>query len=239
MFSTKLNGSVVPVKNLTGQDLARMFDLMNENYEGMKKDNFDNDIAEKRDVIMLRESEGNQIQGFSTITVLEEKVRGEPTKVLFSGDTIIDKQYWGSSELEKQFINYSFSLIDESPQVPLFWFLMSKGYKTYRFLPVFFHEFYPRHDTSTPNYEQEVLDTFAGKKFPLNYNPQTGLIVFNGAKDKLRKGVADVEEPRLKNPHINYFVQRNPRWADGEELACIVRLTKDNFNSMAHRIVGK
>lgn len=239
MFNSRLTGCVVPVSGLTDSDTSRMFDLMTQNYEGVKIENFRKDLSEKLDVIVLRDKEEQQIQGFSTLMILEETVDGRKAKALFSGDTIIDKSYWGDSELESHWGKYAFSLIDKNPGIPLFWFLMSKGYKTYRFLPVFFKEFYPRYDQPTPNYEQEVLDTFATKKFQLHYNRQTGLIIFNGSKDKLKQGIADIEEPRLKNPHIRYFAQRNPKWTQGDELACIIPLTKDNFNSMGRRMVEK
>src|SRR5438270_7861564 len=32
-------------------------------------------------------------------------------------------------------------------------------FRSYRFLPLFFHEFYPRHDVPTPAWAREVLDT--------------------------------------------------------------------------------
>ena len=35
------------------------------------------------------------------------------------------------------------SLIDERPGAELYWFLIAKGYKTYRFLPVFFRSSIP------------------------------------------------------------------------------------------------
>jgi len=239
MFNSKLTGSIVPVSAITVSDRDKMFDLMNKNYDGMKRENFDRDLSEKSDVIILRENEQRTIQGFSTLAVLEEMVKGIKTRALFSGDTIINKDYWGDTELESHWGKYAFSLIDKNPGVPLFWFLMSKGYKTYRFLPVFFNEFYPRYDKFTPPYEQEVLDTFARKKFPANYDSKTGLIIFNGYKDRLKQGIADVDQSRMKNPHINYFVQKNPHWARGDELACIIPLTKDNFNSMGRRMVEK
>jgi len=238
MFNSKLAGKVVPVRELSNLERGRMFELMNGNYDGVKKETFEKDLAEKSDVILLRDNQDQQIQGFSTLMILEELVRGNVTRALFSGDTIIDKTYWGDTQLEHHWGRYAFSLIDKNPEIPLFWFLMSKGYKTYKFLPVFFNEFYPRYDKPTPAYEQEVLDTFARKKFPLNYNPKTGLVVFEGQKDRLKQGVADIDERRMKDQHVRYFIERNPRWQQGDELCCIMPLKKNNFNRMALRMVG-
>lgn len=239
MLSTNLHGKVVPVSDISNSERDRMFTLMSENYDGIKRETFERDLFEKSDVILLTDSNDYKIQGFSTLVVLEELVRGVTTRALFSGDTIIDKKYWGDTELESHWGKYAFSLIDKNPGVPLFWFLMSKGYKTYRFLPVFFNEFYPRHDRQTPDYEQEVLDTFARAKFHDAYIPSLGIINLNGSKDRLKPGIADIDEKRLKNPHVKYFVEKNPHWMNGNELACIVKLTKDNFNKMAYRVINK
>ncbi|MDO8509300.1 MAG: hypothetical protein Q7S27_06495 [Nanoarchaeota archaeon] len=239
MNETKsLSGEIVEVGNLASEQIEDMYHLMSSYYEKVDETNFRKDLSEKRDVILLRDSVQGQIKGFSTLMLLEQTVDDVPITALFSGDTIIDKEYWGENELPKWWGRYSFSLIDEMPDKEIYWFLMSKGYKTYRFLPVFFNEFYPRRDVEFPTREKKILDAFAYSKFPNHYNPISGIISFNGEKDCLKKGVADIDESRMKNPDIRYFVERNPHWQEGDELACLVRLTKDNFNRMGHRAIG-
>lgn len=238
MLNSRLNGKIVSVYDLSCSERDRMFDLMSENYDGVRRETFEMDLTEKSDVILLEDNEISELKGFSTLVVLEELVRGAATRALFSGDTIIDKAYWGDTELEHHWGRYAFSLIDKNPDVPLFWFLMSKGYKTYRFLPVFFNEFYPRAGTLTPDYEQEVLDTFARKKYPMNYDSSSGLVLFEGSKDRLKQGVADIDERRMRDPNIRYFLERNPNWQQGDELCCLIPLKKDNFNRMAKRVIG-
>lgn len=239
MLSSKLSGNIVKVRDLGSFEIERMFYLMNMNYADIKRSNFEKDLSEKSDVILLKDKTSWEIQGFSTLMILEDRIKNESVKALFSGDTIIDKNYWGDSELECQWGRYAFSLIDKNPNTNLYWLLMSKGYKTYRFLPVFFNDFYPRFDKETPIYEKEIINVFANKKFPDNYDSSRGLVLFNGQKDKLRKGIADIEEFRLKDPHINYFVKINPNWMQGDELVCLVKLSKDNFNHLAHRVINK
>jgi hypothetical protein len=237
MFNSKLKGKVIPISELSDMERERMFELMRENYDCVEEETFRRDLAEKSDVILLRDNQDQQIQGFSTLMVLEGLVGGNTVKALFSGDTIIEETYWGDSRLEHLWGRYAFSLIDKNSNTPLFWFLMSKGYKTYRFLPVFFNDFYPRYDRPTPAYEQEVMDTFARKKFPLNYDAKRGLIVFDGQKDRLKQGLADIDERRMRDPNIRYFIERNPGWQKGDELCCITPLRKTNFNRMALRMI--
>jgi len=232
-----ISGEIVPVNDITEPEKKRMFELMDEYYEGSNWQHFLKDLSEKAHVIMLRDSQTRDIQGFSTQMTLEAQVDGVLTKALFSGDTIINKDYWGESALAGLWGKYALSLIDSNPHTPLFWFLISKGYKTYKFLPVFFNEFYPRADKPTPVYEKRVIDAFARLKFPDLYDAEKGIILADDKKDKLRGGVADITEARLRDEHIRYFVERNPNWKSGDELACIAPLSRANFNRMAYRAI--
>lgn len=235
---TNLDGEIVGINSLAESNIDEMYRLMNSYYDNVSRETFQRDLSEKRDIILLRNSDERKIKGFSTLMLLEQMVDGFPITALFSGDTIIDKEYWGTNELPKWWGRYAFSLIDEMPDKELYWFLMSKGYKTYRFLPVFFNEFYPRRGVDFPEREKRILDAFASSKFPNNYNPETGIISFEGKKDHLKHGVADIDESRMKNPDIQYFLEMNPHWEQGDELACLVRLTKDNFNRIGHRVIN-
>ena len=57
------------------------------------------------------------------------------------------------------------SLRAAHPDSELYWLLTSKGYKTYRFLPVFFHQFYPCCAAETPALEKELLEGVASQRF--------------------------------------------------------------------------
>jgi hypothetical protein len=67
-------------------------------------------------------------------------------------------------------------LIDRYPAGSLFWFLISKGYKTYRYLPLFFREYYPRHTAPTPPWAQSIIDVLGRQKYPRAYDPSAGII---------------------------------------------------------------
>jgi len=85
-------------------------------------------------------------------------------KILFSGDTVIDKRHWGSMALPIAWGRLMLSLSPASSNAGFYWLLTSKGYKTYRFLPVFFREFYPRYDAQTPEFERVLLASAAAAR---------------------------------------------------------------------------
>jgi hypothetical protein len=133
-------------------------------------------------------------------------------------------------ELPRKWIRSVYSFILDST-MKNYWLLISKGYKTYRFLPVYFKKFYPCPETEVPLFEKKVMDTFCTMKFGSHYDPLAGILHMVGERDYLKPGVAEITSARLKNKYIRFFVSKNPQHAEGDELVCITSLAKDNFKS--------
>lgn len=226
----RLVGDIKPVESLSQVQKQRMFELLKVYFEGSDADIFSKDLAEKQWVILLLDSVDGSVQGFSTQMLLECVVDSQPVKALFSGDTIINRNYWGEHELAKQWLRLVEQLLALYPRERLYWFLISKGYKTYRFLPVYFKKFYPCYDRQTPEFERQIMDALGYLKYPDSYSRNDGVIHFSQDATYLKKGVADVDENRLKNPHIRFFVERNPLYWKGDELVCLAEISYDNFN---------
>jgi hypothetical protein len=75
---------------------------------------------------------------------------GRDMRILFSGDTIIMKEYWGSMALSLLFGELMIRLLKEYEDKEIYWMLISKGLRTYKYLPSFFLEYYPCSDKPTP-----------------------------------------------------------------------------------------
>lgn len=234
----RLQGQIIDVADLKPATTRAMLTLMRRYYANVDKDVFLRDLAEKDWIIELRNRSG-QLCGFSTQMMLRVATSDGPVSALFSGDTIIDQAHWGDQMLTHLWGRLALSLIDRHANSPLYWFLISQGYKTYRFLPVFFHAFYPRCDVSTPRTVQATLDALARHKFPEHYEPAAGIIRSSSAQYYLRSGVAPPTPQRLTDPHVRYFVTRNPRHAVGDELCCLAPLTRENFTPAAYRVIGE
>ncbi len=115
--------------------------------------------------------------------------------------------------------------------------MISAGYKTYRFLPVFYKEFYPCYSCPTPPGVQALLDELARQRFGAEYSAATGVIRFNLGATPLRAGIAEVTAERLKDPHVAFFVARNPGYAQGDELVCLTRIHPDNYSAVGRRLL--
>ena len=111
-------------------------------YDNVDRRSFETDFQEKHWVILLQDPVEQCVRGFSTQLLLHVTCDGRPMRALFSGDTIVHNEYWARNPLAHIWGHLAMSLMENANDDPLFWFLTTKGYKTYRYLPVFFHEFY-------------------------------------------------------------------------------------------------
>ena len=93
------------------------------------------------------------------------------------------QQYWGESDakpaVEPDGFRRSRSHLGETAvEHGLYWFLICSGYKTWRFLPVFFRDFYPNPEAPTPSHVKHILDTLGDVKFGSQYNAGTVSFAF-------------------------------------------------------------
>jgi hypothetical protein len=234
----RLQGRVVPPSEVSREERDAMFALMDRHYENVCRSAFESDLDEKHWVIQLHDPTTGELCGFSTQMLLRLCCQGLPIAALFSGDTVIDRVHWGDQVLTHFWGRLALDLIDRHPDEELYWFLISKGYKTYRFLPVFFHHFDPHPDHPISPRHQAVLETLARSRYPRRYDPQAGVIRAAPDQDRLRPGIADLTSARLGDRFVRFFAARNPGHARGDELCCLAPLTRSNFTPAAYRVIG-
>lgn len=223
--SGKLVGRVEPVSALSASDRSAMWALFQGYYADVTPELFERDLGQKQLLIVLRDSGDRTLKGFSTIEIYRRVLDGRAFSALFSGDTIIDEAYWGQSALQRTFVRTLFRLKLERPWVPVYWFLISKGYKTYLLLARNFPVHYPRHDRPTPARAQAILDFLAEDKFGPAYQPSQGILRFAEPHGRLKEGIAPIDANLLSLSDVRFFVQRNPGHARGEELVCLGEAT--------------
>jgi hypothetical protein len=214
-----------------------MFKLFSRYFSNTRFSTFTSDLDEKDLVIMLSDRQSGTVVGFSTASITERIVNGRKVLELFSGDTIVEQTSWKYNGLSGPFGHVMLYCIEKYTGLPVYWLLITKGYRTYRFLPVYFQTFYPNYKTKTPAREQEIIDTLATSRFGEYYSPVTGLVSFSGTRDYLAGEFADLPEKRLSNPHIRFFAEKNPGFTRGDELVCIAEVGTANLRKSARRVI--
>ena len=208
---------------LTAATRDAAYALFRAAYEGTERARFEHDLDEKQMVILLRDADDGSLRGFSTVLLLDIDGPDGPATVYFSGDTVIDPAYWGQKQLQLAAAKLLFTLKLQRPRRPLYWFLISKGYRTYLILANAFPVSCPRVDRDDAGL-RALLHRVATERYGAQYNPATGIIRYDVAHEFVRHGIAPVTPHALRSEHVRFFVQSNPGHEHGDELACLARV---------------
>lgn len=225
---SKLVATCVRVDGLEPHEIDEMFRLFGAYYANVSFEQFRRDLLNKEHVFVMRDPQQPDIKGFSTIVAVSAPAGKRTARGFFSGDTVIDQAYWGQGALGVVFLKFLFLQKLRHPFSPLYWFLISKGYKTYLLMANNFASYYPRYEKPTPPAIQALIDSFALQLYPDTYDAGRGLIVHpqDQAKDRLKTQVAPIDAELLsRNRRVAFFVERNPDWQRGDELACLGEMT--------------
>lgn len=234
MLNEKLIGSIKLIASLRVDEKNDLYSLMNCHYDDVDQSQFLQDLADKHHIILFHDKESRQLRGFTTLKVLQ--LSADDNHIcLFSGDTIIEKEYWGSVQLPRLWCVYINAMKEWFPGKVIYWLLLAKGYKTYRFMSVFFKNYYPHYDAvSSPL--KYMLDRYAYAQCGDRYNRATHLIDGEKIKDRLKAGIADINSEDTKDPHVLFFLIKNPRWIHGSELASILEVSENNLTALGRRM---
>ncbi len=218
---TLLASKTVPVASLGAPVRDAAFELFREAYENTSRERFEHDLDAKQQIILLYDRSSGALKGFSTVHVREIESPAGRATVVFSGDTVIDRQYWGQKQLQLAFARLLARLKLRAPLRPLYWFLVSKGYRTYLLLANAFPRAIPRVGRVDDPSLRAILDELAAERFGDQYDRTRGLVRYATPHERVREGIAPVTSSALANPHVRFFVERNRDHADGVELACL------------------
>ena len=233
----KLTARLVARDRLTSGERAAMFDLMAGHFEGVEQGVFQADLDQK-DWAVLLEDDAARLRGFSTFVMHSATgPAGEALAVVYSGDTIVDRTAWGTPTLPRGWIRAVYDVhARQFPGTRLIWLLITSGYRTYRFLPVFWREFYPRFNVSTPPEADALLRQLAADRFGDRFDPANGIVTLTHPQP-LRGELRDVPPEKLADPHVAFFLDRNPGYVRGDELVCLADLAPNYLTPAGRRMV--
>ena len=226
-----LYSSIVLKKELSDLQRKEMWQLFNKYHAFTDQEVFFKDLEDKTHVILLNDNEG-ALRGFKAIHKYHFLFQGKMLNIVYSGNAIIHPEFWGSQEFVRTFTQFMSTSMSERPDLPLYWFLICSGFRTYRSLSIFFTEFYPKFDRPTPSYEKKLMEALATTKFPEEY--RDGMVHVKEKKDSLLEELANPKN--RNNPHIKYFLKKNPNFRKGNELVCLAEFSIENTRGLAKKM---
>lgn len=228
-----LKSDIIKVEEITDKNKFRMFEIMESVYYGTSFEKFANDLANKNYILVLYDND-NLIQGFTTIQIYDEFFEENPAKIIYSGDTVIDKDARGDIELMRAWWRFSFEIQQKYKSHKVYWFLISKGWRTYKFLPLFLKDFYPNANKTTPANIQIFMDKISQEKFGDLYKEG---IIYPKNPDYLKSGLDDVPNHKKNDKDVLFFLEKNPEYYKGNELVCFAELHPENLTKAGLRLL--
>lgn len=211
-----------------------MFGLFNHYFPGVGRQKFMADL-DRKDRAVLLETDAGAVCGFTTVQMLDVPYPGGRADVIYSGDTIVDRRHWGTTLLAKTWLGMIDELRLSRPGGEFFWLLVCSGYRTYRFLPVFWRRFFPSCRGSGPDELGQVMHAAASAHFRSQYDPAAGIVKFDEPQ-VLRSDIAEIAPERMADPDVAFFIARNPGYHRGDELVTITRLSPENQTRVGRRV---
>jgi hypothetical protein len=117
-----------------------------------------------------------------------------------------------------------------------FWLLLTSGFRTYRFLPVFWREFFPRFDQATPPEMERLREQLGRERFGSQFDSAAGVVRFTNPQ-KLCADLKNIPAGREQDPHTKFFLSQNPGHAGGDELVCLTELCPQNLTAAGRRMM--
>jgi hypothetical protein len=220
---------------LLGEDERReMLRLFQVHFEGVSESQFFDDLDAKEWV--LRIVRDGTLVGFSTLEAYATTHRDRVINVIYSGDTVVSPEAWGSPVLARGWIALVRAIQATRPAEPWYWLLLSSGFRTYRFLPVFWREFWPRHDAEPDDDTRRMMAALAREHFDGCFDERAGVVRFPRPQ-RLRTHLAEVTQGKANDPHVRFFLERNPAHNEGDELVCLAELSDANLTAAGARMV--
>ncbi len=220
-MSLEPKSKVIKVNSLSVVELKEMHEVFKKYYNNADLETFFLDINKKQYVLVIKDRVDGRIVGFSTIALMDLDYGGKKVIGFFSGDTILEKEYWGSRRWQITWALFFLKIKLANPLTPIFWLLISKGYKTYLLLANNFKNYYPRMNRNDSRLEK-VVDFYCDELYQEYYVKDEKILDFGDEYQSLQEGVAEIcDDVKSRSPKIQYFEERNPGWRRGTELPCV------------------
>jgi hypothetical protein len=234
--SIKYSTLVIPVKDLASDLVAQMAGLYLGYFDGSSEAIFREDLAKKDEVILLFSDQ--KLAGFTALHRFLSTHEGRVVHVVYSGDTIVDRPHWGQQQLARAWIARIGQIKAEAPDTPLFWLLLVKGHRTYKYLSVFGRSFYPHWSDARP--DLQILATrLAKERFGDTYDAPSGIVAFPESRGHLKPQISEPTPEEMTKPATRFFLLANPGFRIGHELVCVCELERSNMKPLAARIFSE
>ena len=168
--------------------------------------------------IIARDRKDGSLRGVTLMGIDRKELNGVKFTLIKLGLSFFQNYYRGGPLLYYVFAYHVLKELALHPLTPLYVIGKAFSHKSYSILCNNIARSYPRYDMVTTDFIKSLLNDFGmGVKSPSEeYDPET--FVLKRERTSMKHGVAVLQPEDLKDPHIKFFVERNPGWVKGHQL---------------------
>ncbi|MCI5209236.1 MAG: hypothetical protein D3910_10680 [Candidatus Electrothrix sp. ATG2] len=109
---------------LTDQEQQAMIEQYLGHYDGSNEARFLADLQGKDEVLLILYND--TLVGFTTMQYYQQEWNGQQVRIVYSGDTVVERQHWGQQALSVRWIRRMGEVHRKNPALPLYWFLIKQ-----------------------------------------------------------------------------------------------------------------
>ncbi|MCW2973642.1 MAG: hypothetical protein JWN72_1915 [Thermoleophilia bacterium] len=205
------------------------FALFAQHYANADRARFEAGLDDMQVAVVLEDELTGDLRGFSTLHLQARRdVSGRPCTIIFAGDTVIDRRSLGQGALQREWSRLLMRTKLRRPWRPLHWFLTCRDYRTYLLLVENVRTALPKFTITRPSPAlATMLDFVAVDRFGDRFDAAAGVVHPDPDQpvDRGEQIPVITDELAQANPHVAFYLDRNPGYLDGDELVCIGDLT--------------
>jgi len=194
------------------------------------------ELRRRQSIAMFRMNDS--LLGMAAIDVYPHEFRGTTLIVIYTAHVLIREAWRGRNLLQKLGARTFLATRLRHPLRPIYWFFDTFSYKSYLLLPRNFREFWPRHDTPTPEPRAALIDELSVALYGSAWRPERGVVAGSGQK-RLRSSAAPLVLGPGADPELEFFSRSNPGHAEGDMLVCLCPLTLSNWLSVGRKALQR
>jgi hypothetical protein len=226
---------ILPTAAVTGAVWDEVWQLTSRFYE-TERSYVEPRLRSHEQLALFRSAGDGALIGMAAIQSDAVDFRGQRLLLIFTSHTIVDERYRGQNLLQRAGVRTYLRSCVRHPLRRKFWVFDTFSYRSYLLLPRNLHEFWPRRDRPTPDWQAGLMQHYGAIKYGEAWN---GGVVQRSPHKRLLPQTATLAGDMLRDPDLAFFSRMNPGHAQGDMLLCLCPLNFPNWWGIVSRAIRR
>jgi hypothetical protein len=226
---------ILPLRALTGAMWDEVWQLTCRFYD-TERSYVESKLKAHDQIALFRSAQDGALVGMAAIQADAMEFEGRRLLMLFTSHAIVDERYRGQNLMQRAGVHTYLRSCLRHPLRRKFWVFDTFSYRSYLLLPRNLHEFWPRRDRPTPEWQAALMEQYGAMKYG---DAWRNGVVQRSPNKRLLPQTASLGTDLLRHPDLAFFSSVNPGHAEGDMLLCLCPLNFANWWGIVARAVRR